>query len=142
MQRKPVDLQGELHIWNLRYTKILEVNLLAFACRLLHEDFSAIDGTLHLRYLFQMVVSGSGGVLIDMEFQSPLLLVEVIPDQWENYLEEIVKGIRFTEGDHTQGINSGWRGLWTEAILSRGDIIQRLLCLEGKLPACIIYQVL
>ena len=29
------------------YTKILEVNLFAFAYRLFHEDFSSIDGTLH-----------------------------------------------------------------------------------------------
>ena len=29
------------------YTKILEVNFFAFAYRLLHEDFSPIDGTLH-----------------------------------------------------------------------------------------------
>ena len=30
------------------YTKILEVNLFAFAYRLFHEDFSPIDGTLQL----------------------------------------------------------------------------------------------
>ena len=29
------------------YTKILEVNLFAFAYRLFHEDFSSIDGALH-----------------------------------------------------------------------------------------------
>ena len=29
------------------HTKILEVNLFAFAYRLFHEDFSSIDGTLH-----------------------------------------------------------------------------------------------
>ena len=29
------------------YTKILEVNLLAFAYRLFHEYFSSIDGTLY-----------------------------------------------------------------------------------------------
>ena len=34
-------LDGELS-----YTKILEVNLFGFACRLFHEDFSLIDGTL------------------------------------------------------------------------------------------------
>ena len=28
------------------YTKILEVNLFAFAYRLFHEDFSLIDGTM------------------------------------------------------------------------------------------------
>ena len=33
-------LDGEL-----LYTKILEVNLFAFAYRLVHEDFSSIDGT-------------------------------------------------------------------------------------------------
>ena len=33
------------HIMNL-YTKILEVNLFAFAYRLFHEDFSPIDGAL------------------------------------------------------------------------------------------------
>ena len=31
----------------LLYTKILEVNLLAFAYRLFHEYFSSIDGTLY-----------------------------------------------------------------------------------------------
>ena len=31
----------------LLYTKILEVNLFAFAYRLFHEDLSPIDGTLH-----------------------------------------------------------------------------------------------
>ena len=30
------------------YTKILEVNLFAFAYRLFHEDFSPIDGALHV----------------------------------------------------------------------------------------------
>ena len=29
------------------YTKILEVNLFAFAYRLFHEDFSSINGMLH-----------------------------------------------------------------------------------------------
>ena len=29
------------------YTKILKVNLFAFAYRLFHEDFSSVDGTLH-----------------------------------------------------------------------------------------------
>ena len=29
-------------------TKILEVNLFAFAYRLFHEDFSSIDGALHI----------------------------------------------------------------------------------------------
>ena len=37
-------LDGEL-----LYTKILEVNLFAFAYRLFHEDFSSIDGTLFNR---------------------------------------------------------------------------------------------
>ena len=32
----------------LLYTKILEVNLLAFAYWLFHEDFSSIDGTLQI----------------------------------------------------------------------------------------------
>ena len=32
---------------NYYHTKILEVNLFAFACRLFHEDFSPIDGALH-----------------------------------------------------------------------------------------------
>ena len=36
-------LDGEL-----LYTKILEVNLFAFAYRLFDEDFSSIDGTLQL----------------------------------------------------------------------------------------------
>ena len=31
---------------NIIYTKILEVNLFAFAYRLLHEDFSPINGAL------------------------------------------------------------------------------------------------
>ena len=31
----------------LQYTKILEVNLFAFAYRLFHRDFSPIKGTLH-----------------------------------------------------------------------------------------------
>ena len=39
------------YIIMLYYTKILEVNLFAFAYRLFHEDFSSIDGTL-LYYLF------------------------------------------------------------------------------------------
>ena len=34
-------LDGEL-----LYTKLLEVNLFAFAYRLFHEDFSSINGTL------------------------------------------------------------------------------------------------
>ena len=34
-------------IVDLCYTKILEVNLLAFAYRLFHEDFSSSDGALH-----------------------------------------------------------------------------------------------
>ena len=29
------------------YTKILEVNLFAFAYRLFHDDFSSMDGALH-----------------------------------------------------------------------------------------------
>ena len=37
-------LNGEL-----LYTKILEVNLFAFAYRLFHEDFSAINGTMQIR---------------------------------------------------------------------------------------------
>ena len=36
------------------YTKILEVNLFAFAYRLFHEDFSSIDGTLHGTYSFSI----------------------------------------------------------------------------------------
>ena len=39
-------LDGEL-----LYTKILEVNLFAFAYRLFHEDFSSINGTLHGTHL-------------------------------------------------------------------------------------------
>ena len=35
-------LDGEL-----LYTKIPEVNLVAFAYRLFHEDFSSLDGALH-----------------------------------------------------------------------------------------------
>ena len=35
-----------VHDGELLYTKILEVNLFAFAYRLFHEDFSSIDGTL------------------------------------------------------------------------------------------------
>ena len=35
----------------LLYTKILEVNLFAFAYRLFHEDFSSIDGTLYSKYV-------------------------------------------------------------------------------------------
>ena len=31
-----------------RFTQILEVNLLAFACRLFHEDFSPIYGALQI----------------------------------------------------------------------------------------------
>ena len=43
-------LDGEL-----LYTKILEVNLFAFAYRLSHEDFPPTNGTLHLRVsLLQM----------------------------------------------------------------------------------------
>ena len=39
---------GRVHNWDpeLLYTKILEVNLFAFAHRLFHEDFSSIDGTV------------------------------------------------------------------------------------------------
>ena len=40
-------LNGEL-----LYTKILEVNLFAFAYRLLHEDFSSIFGILHGTHSF------------------------------------------------------------------------------------------
>ena len=32
---------------HIDFTKILEVNLFAFAYRLFHEDFSPIDGVLH-----------------------------------------------------------------------------------------------
>ena len=39
-------LDGEL-----LYTKILEVNLFAFAYRLFHEYFSSIDGTLYSKYV-------------------------------------------------------------------------------------------
>ena len=38
-------LDGEL-----LYTKILEVNLFAFAYRLFHEDFSSINGALHFSF--------------------------------------------------------------------------------------------
>ena len=31
----------------MSYTKILEVNLFAFASRLFHEDFSTVNGALH-----------------------------------------------------------------------------------------------
>ena len=34
-------------IYIINYTKILNVNLFAFAYRLFHEDFSPIDGALH-----------------------------------------------------------------------------------------------
>ena len=46
-------------------------------------------------------------------------------------------GMQFTEGDHAQGISSGWRGLLTDAILtlqmghnseiivSRGEVVCR-----------------
>ena len=37
-------LDGEL-----LYTKILEVNLFAFAYSLFHDDFSSIDGTLQMQ---------------------------------------------------------------------------------------------
>ena len=37
----------------LKYTKILEVNLFAFAYRLFHEDFSSIDGALQLGWSVQ-----------------------------------------------------------------------------------------
>ena len=37
-------LDGEL-----LYTKILEVNLFAFAYRLFYEDFSSIDGTIFMK---------------------------------------------------------------------------------------------
>ena len=40
-------LDGEL-----LYTKILEVNLFAFAYRLLHEDFSPINGPVDWREIF------------------------------------------------------------------------------------------
>ena len=40
-------LHGVLHKYmTSHYTKILEVNLFAFAYRLFHEDFSSIDGML------------------------------------------------------------------------------------------------
>ena len=38
---------GRMLDGELLYTKILEVNLFAFAYRLFHEDFSSIDGALH-----------------------------------------------------------------------------------------------
>ena len=41
-------LDGEL-----LYTKILEVNLFAFAYRLFHEDFSSIDGATSRRINFK-----------------------------------------------------------------------------------------
>ena len=37
---------GRVFDGELLYTKILEVNLFAFAYRLFHEDFSSIDGAL------------------------------------------------------------------------------------------------
>ena len=45
-----------LNIFILLYTKILEVNLFAFAYRLFHEDFSSIDGTLHGTHSFSSFV--------------------------------------------------------------------------------------
>ena len=39
---------GRVPDGELLYTKILEVILFAFAYRLFHEDFSPIDGKLHL----------------------------------------------------------------------------------------------
>ena len=36
---------GRVHDGELLYTKILEVNLFAFAYRLFHRDFSPINGT-------------------------------------------------------------------------------------------------
>ena len=44
-------LDGEL-----LYTKILEVNLFAFAYRLFHKDFSSIDGTLHDTHSFSSFI--------------------------------------------------------------------------------------
>ena len=40
-------------------TKILEVNLFAFANRLFHEDFDSIDGTLHTR-VFELNIEDKG----------------------------------------------------------------------------------
>ena len=37
------------YIWILIYTKILEVNLFAFAYRLFHEDFSSIDAQIFMK---------------------------------------------------------------------------------------------
>ena len=42
-------LDGEL-----LYTKIIEVDLFAFAYKLFHEDFSSIDGSLHEKVCRQM----------------------------------------------------------------------------------------
>ena len=39
-------ISGRVLDGELLYTKILEVNLFAFAYKLFHEDFSPIDGTL------------------------------------------------------------------------------------------------
>ena len=38
-------LSGSDYVYILPYTKILEVNLFAFACRLFRRDFSPLDGT-------------------------------------------------------------------------------------------------
>ena len=40
-------------------TKILEVNLLAFAYRLFHEDFSSIDGAPNIQNLTTLLTSNS-----------------------------------------------------------------------------------
>ena len=48
-QKDPLDLY-------LKYTKILEVNLFAFAYRLFHEDFSSIDGILHGAHSFSSFI--------------------------------------------------------------------------------------
>ena len=41
------------------FTKILEVNLFAFAYRLFHEDFSPIDGALHM-HIYMCMGSNPG----------------------------------------------------------------------------------
>ena len=38
------------------YTKILEVDLIAFAYRLFHEDFCSIDGKLHGTHSFSSFI--------------------------------------------------------------------------------------
>ena len=44
----PGTTSGRVLDGELLYTKILEVNLFAFAYRLFHEDFSSINGVFYL----------------------------------------------------------------------------------------------